>query len=106
MKSLPMKHGWMLVVACACALVAAALPVRAAESPRHADTVKTLDAINIEGKIVVPQVLFITSHDQPRYRDGLALRFRPGALDVARSPRMPIRLRVVARAEIPKEETR
>lgn len=96
---------WMLAIACAVVTTAAA-PTRAAESPRHADKVKTLDAINIEGEIAVPQVLFITSHDQARYRDGLALRFRPGALDVARSPRMPIRLRVVARTDIPKEETR
>src|SRR5262245_21405077 len=46
--------------------------------------VRTIDAINIEGEIVVPQVLFITSRDNRRYRDGLAKNFRMGTLDVVR----------------------
>jgi hypothetical protein len=63
--------------------------------------VRTIDAINIEGEIAVPQVLFITSRDNRRYRDGLGKTFRLGALDVARSIAMPNRL-CVAGSQSPK----
>jgi hypothetical protein len=56
--------------------------------------IRTIDAINIEGEIAVPQVLFITSRDNRRYRDGLGKNFRMGTLDVARSLTMPNRLSV------------
>ena len=39
--------------------------------------------------IAVPQVLFITSRDNRRYRDGLGKNFRMGTLDVARSLAAP-----------------
>lgn len=61
------------------------------------DTVRTLDAINIEGEIAVPQVLFITGRDVRRYRDGLEWKFRKNTLDVARSLDLPTRLRIVAK---------
>jgi len=83
-----------------------AVRVAAAPDTHREKTVRTLETITIEGEIAVPQVLFITSRDQPRYRDGLASRFRPGALDVARATRMPVRMRVVANMESPKEEKR
>jgi hypothetical protein len=54
--------------------------------------IRTIDAINIEGEIAVPQVLFITSRDNRRYRDGLGKNFRKGTLDVARSLEAPNRL--------------
>jgi hypothetical protein len=60
------------------------------------DAVRTLEAITIEGEIAVPQVLFITSRDYPRFRDNLGLKFRISALDVARSVDLPTRLRIVA----------
>jgi hypothetical protein len=63
--------------------------------------IRTIDAINIEGEIVVPQVLFITSRDNRRYRDGLGKNFRMGTLDVARSLTMPNRL-CVAGSQNPK----
>jgi outer membrane biogenesis lipoprotein LolB len=59
--------------------------------------VRTLEDINIEGEIAVPQVLFITSRDFRRYRDGLATKFRMSTLEVARSADLPTRLRIVAK---------
>ena len=43
---------------------------------------RTLDAITIEGEIAVPQVLFITSREQPRYNDQLHRRYMRTSLDV------------------------
>jgi len=69
------------------------------------DTVsRTLREIHIEGEIAVPQVLFITSRDYPRYRDGLGLQFRLRAIDVARSVDLPKRLRIVPQSQMIKEE--
>lgn len=61
----------------------------AAKASKPASGIRTIDAINIEGEIVVPQVLFITSRDNRRYRDGLGKNFRMGTLDVARSLAAP-----------------
>ena len=66
--------------------------------------VRTLDEINIEGEIAVPQVLFITSRDYPRYRDGLGRKYRKNSLAVARSMSPPTRLRIVALLEQTKED--
>lgn len=66
--------------------------------------VRTLDAITIEGEIAVPQVLFITSRDNPRYRDGMGHHFRKSAMGIARSAVLPTRLRVVVRQEQNKEK--
>ena len=66
--------------------------------------VRTLEDVNIEGEIAVPQVLFITSRDYPRYRDGMRLKFRMSTLEVARSVDLPTRLRIVAKQTQYKEE--
>jgi hypothetical protein len=84
-------------------VVAAAAPVQAAPTKARSKAMRTLEAITIEGEIAVPQVLFITSRDYPRYRDGLALKFRMSALDVARSADRPTRLRVVVQPDSNKE---
>ena len=63
-----------------------------------APSVRTIDAINIEGEIAVPQVLFITSRDNRRYRDGLGKNFRAGTLDVARSMVAPDRACVAGKS--------
>ncbi len=76
----------------------AARPRPAAKTTAQAPSVRTIDAINIEGEIAVPQVLFITSRDNRRYRDGLGKQFRKGTLDVARSMVMPNRLCVAGRS--------
>ena len=81
-----------------------AMPAAAAASQSRTGAVRTLDAINIEGEIAVPQVLFITSRDYPRYRDGLRFEFRKSKLEVARSLDLPARLRIVAQPKINKEE--
>lgn len=79
-----------------------------AQTPKTAAALKgirTIDAINIEGEIAVPQVLFITSRDNRRYRDGLGKNFRMGTLDVARSLATPNRLCVAGKnGESLKEE--
>ena len=68
----------------------------AAPAANKNQTVRTLETITIEGEIDVPQVLFITSRDYPRYRDGLGSTYRKNTLDVARSIVMPARLRIMA----------
>lgn len=68
------------------------------------ETIRTLDAINIEGEIAVPQVLFITSRDYRRYRDKLGSIYRKTALEVARPGGLPARVRVVATQGQLKEE--
>ena len=84
-------------------LCISAVRSHAAPSKGRSEAMRTLQAITIEGEIAVPQVLFITSRDYPRYRDGLALKFRMSALDVARSADRPTRLRVVAQPASHKE---
>lgn len=60
------------------------------------DTVRTLEAINIEGELTIPQVLFITSRDHPRHRDGLRERYRKSALEIGRETVFPRRFRTLA----------
>jgi len=64
------------------------------------ETVRTLEAIHIEGEVAVPQVLFITARDVRRFRDGLGSKYQRSATDVAQSVSPPHRLRVVARHEL------
>lgn len=74
----------------------------AADSTRSArlgvrgSAVRTLDAINIEGEIAVPQVLFITARDVRRYRDGLGLKFQLSSTGAGQAAVLPARLRVGA----------
>ena len=70
----------------------------AGKAEATAPSIRTIDAINIEGEIAVPQVLFITSRDTRRYRDGLGKNFRLGTLDVTRSIAMPSRLCVAGKS--------
>ncbi len=74
--------------------VGAANDPKASEAPPD-DGVRTLDAIQIEGEIAIPQVLFITSRDHPRYRDGLRERYRESALELGRGAQFPYRLVVL-----------
>lgn len=53
---------------------------------------RTLDSITIEGEIAVPQVLFITSREQPRYRDLLHRRFLRTSVDVGEQVGLPSRV--------------
>jgi hypothetical protein len=70
----------------------------AGKAKATAPSIRTIDAINIEGEIAVPQVLFITSRDNRRYRDGMGKNFRMGTLDVTRSIAMPSRLCVAGKS--------
>jgi len=60
-----------------------------ASSASAKDTERTLEAIQIEGEIAIPQVLFITSRDHPRFRDGLREQYRRTALEVGREVEWP-----------------
>lgn len=84
--------------------VAKAHPSKPAPKAMRTEAVRTLDAINIEGEIAVPQVLFITARDFRRFRDGLGSRYEVSAQDVARAVSLPTRLRIVALNELNKEE--
>jgi len=79
---------------------------RSAPTDAQSKAIRTLDAITIEGEITVPQVLFITSRDFRRHRDGLDSRYRKNAIEVARPSGLPTRLRVVAQQQQHKEEVR
>ena len=100
----------MTIRACILAtLCVAGLGTAGVAAPPAATTkggIRTIDAINIEGEIAVPQVLFITSRDTRRYRDGMGKNFRMGTLDVARSLATPNRLCVAGKSgtEALKEE--
>jgi len=85
---------------------AVAADSKAPKTESGAKGIRTIDAINIEGEIAVPQVLFITSRDNRRYRDGLGKNFRMGTLEVTRSVAMPNRLCVAGKSgsESSKEE--
>lgn len=68
-------------------LVAAA-PAAGSKAP-----VRTLEAIEIEGEIAIPQVLFITSRDHPRFRDRLRERYHQTALQIGRQASWPRAIR-------------
>jgi len=74
--------------------VLVALLVASAATAKDED--RTLEAIQIEGEIDVPQVLFITSRDHPRFRDGLRERYHRTALEVGNEATWPRRLRLLA----------
>ncbi len=75
-----------------------ALKKPAGKAKSAAPSVRTIDAINIEGEIAVPQVLFISSRDNRRYRDGMGKNFRMGTLDVARALTAPNRVCVAGKS--------
>lgn len=83
----------------AMALLATAVPVRAAAPARGTDAgprARTLEAITIEGVIDAPEVQFITSRDRLRFADDAGLRYRPRARGILAELRAPVRLRVMA----------
>jgi hypothetical protein len=51
--------------------------------------IRTLDEITIEGEVAVPQVLFITARDRPRYEDRLHRRYLWGSLELGRATVLP-----------------
>jgi hypothetical protein len=53
----------------------ASSPAPAAKATRGRKDLGTLDEINIEGEISVPQVLFITARDRARYHDPFYRRY-------------------------------
>jgi hypothetical protein len=87
----------LVCVAAVLAALALAFAGASAESSNDArsESVRTLETIKIEGEIAVPQVLFITGREFPRFRDGLGSRFLTDARHVARSLDYPARVRVV-----------
>lgn len=100
-----MKTRFLIISLLAAGVTAGASGGAGAAPPQgKTEVVRTLDAINIEGEIAVPQVLFITSRDYRRYRDGLGSNYRKTALEVARPGGLPVRVRVVATKGQHKEE--
>jgi len=83
-------------------------PANAADekaSPKKpAGAMRTIDAITIEGEIAVPQVLFISSRDNRRYRDGIGKLYRKNTKELARSLKAPDRVCVAGTAAHLKEE--
>jgi hypothetical protein len=73
-------------------------------SKKPAGAMRTIDAITIEGDIAVPQVLFITSRDNRRYRDGTGKLYRKNTNELARSLNAPDRVCVAGASAHLKEE--
>jgi hypothetical protein len=96
----------VLVGTLLCVAADAAAQTAPAKPAARKDVVRTLDAINIEGEIAVPQVLFITARDVRRYRDGLGLKFQLSATDAGRAAVLPARLHVAPPSVSHKEEGR
>jgi hypothetical protein len=70
-----------------------ATPPRLASTPEgQGKGPRTLDEINIEGEIAVPQVLFITARDRKRYRDLLHRRYLENSAEIGRELTLPARL--------------
>jgi len=57
--------------------------------------IRTLDEITIEGEVAVPQVLFITARDRPRYEDRLHRRYLWGSLELGRATVLPEHFRIL-----------
>jgi hypothetical protein len=95
---------WLFAVACA--IVLGGGNAQSAPSRARDKATRTLDAITIEGEIAVPQVLFITSRDFRRHRDGLDSKYRKNALEVARPTGLPTRLRIVGPQSHHKEDAK
>lgn len=100
-----MKVGLIIIVILGAGIFA---PARAADekaSPKKpAGAIRTIDAITIEGEIAVPQVLFITSRDNRRYRDGTGKLYRKNTNERARSLNAPDRVCVAGASAHLKEE--
>lgn len=63
-----------------------------------AEPQRTLDEITIEGEVPLPQVLFISSRETPRYQDHLHRRFLPSSLQLALRTPLPLWLWVMGGA--------
>lgn len=84
-------------------LAASSASASETKAPESEDSVRTLEAIQIEGEIAIPQVLFITSRDHPRYRDDLRERYRRSALEIARETSFPRRFRPLSEHQEPQK---
>jgi hypothetical protein len=71
---------------CLFGLALIALPAMADDTP---PATRTLDEINIEGAVDVPQVLFITSRDNVRFDDDMGWLFLPSAEEILANTILP-----------------
>lgn len=78
----------LFLAGCALLIVAGAASAK--------DEVRTLEAIQIEGEIAIPQVLFITSRDHPRFRDQLRERYHKSAVQIGQEASWPTVIRPLA----------
>jgi hypothetical protein len=58
---------------------------------------RTLDAIQIEGELDMPQVLFITARDQARYMDYLHRRYQKSCAEIGEEAQLPDRLQLTTK---------
>ena len=77
-----------------CAFALLAIPFAAHGSGEAGNDMGTLDAITIEGEIPLPQVLFISSREQPFYEDELHRLFLQSFTDASRETLFPVRIRL------------
>jgi len=89
-----MRTEWAALLIVLSLSMLALVDARAEE--KTGEKVRTLEAIEIEGELAIPQVLFITSRDHPRHRDGLRERYRKTALEIGRETVFPRRFRPLA----------
>jgi hypothetical protein len=81
-----------LLIVAATGATSAASEADAPSSTDRRDDRGTLEAINIEGNLDLPQVLFITSQDQLRYPDDFHRTYQKDFVRVGREAKLPRRL--------------
>ena len=100
-----MKVGLVIIAILGAGIFAPAQAADEKASPKKpAGAIRTIDAITIEGEIAVPQVLFITSRDNRRYRDGIGKLYRKNTSELARALNAPDRVCVAGTTAHLKEE--
>ena len=100
-----MKVAVVIIAILGARLFAPAIANAQESSPKKAaGAIRTIDAITIEGDIAVPQVLFITSRGNRRYRDGTGKLYRKNTTELARALNAPERVCVAGTPAHLKEE--
>lgn len=76
-----------------CVLLALSSPAFGqSESKKGENTPRTLDEINIEGEVDMPQVLFITARERFRTDDKLHRRYLKSCAQIGREAEVPRRI--------------
>ena len=102
--TIPGMRALLALLACAPFAVVLFAATPHAEASGEKD-LGTLDEINIEGEIPLPQVLFISSREQPRYADKVHERYVTGLDSWLAGPIFPESIITVPKGLIQQEDS-